>query len=569
MSFPLPPEQTSMEVDTDAPAPATQPTPQRATQPVLQRPQPSVSTRRSAVARLPEQLNPLVFQIVTEQADIMRSNYKMVRAVNEGKTPEKPKDPNKRKIHDAFEDIEASLREAKRIRKLEKEVKGDAVEGLLASKLSEKGKKEGVLPAVKKLTDATLVKPYGQQMGSASTQTGDVHAINPGSKVGSGTLQLLGHLAGLFMKQTSDLEYQAVLVNGRILVCSNATTAITSFTGQSLQQLATLAVQTRVSLDAKSKKVRPYLIGSVMEALKIPRTSTAKPNDIQSDGTTMLAEFEFGHHVDHDSRKSLLSLLTILQHHALNNVAMKGPMSVEAASTCIEDDNYANSVILVKPMNEGAGWHAEQSLMMVLIQAGWVGGASVAGTKLPCLVCWHTLNLLPQFGHPVTLVQKPGLLWTNNTIKGLTYVAKALGVQNATDLQARFVRSQAYTEEEFRQYLVAVIEQADFAVTVRAGGGLKSKGLRQNQSQKSFYLAQTEQGVLSGSPYPENVPGSPGGYYNTPPNSPGLQEDNAAWAQHKMDVEEYDKKVAEQKAAEQKAAEQKAAAKEKKPSTDS
>lgn len=552
--------------------PASQPT--QANQPPLTSPvKPAVKVRqrRSAILNLRKPLHPAISGILQAQATTLVSNIKLVRAADEktNKTPlTNPNQDSSRKIALGMLD---SFTQVKRRRLTEATLKGAAPSKTnKKSTMTETGDR-GVRVEMKEfVTDngkREFGTPWGQQGGAASTRPGEVTAIEPGFKSGDNTLQMLGHLAGLFMRTKSDLEYQALLVNDRIFVACNKEVNIASFKGMTLKGLIDDAAKNPVPLDRSSREVRPYLIAAVAAALSLDENSkTSSLTRVQEDGVAMLTEHEASHHADYASRGSIQSLLNLVQRQTLEPRQLVGPVDIQSAAVYLEADAYRDAVILVEPSHK-QGWHAEQTLAMVLVQALWFGPSFVAGTKLPCLACWHTLNLLPLRNYGLTLVQQPGLYWSTETLKGLTLVAKALKFQSVAELKQAFILSQQHTYDAFHQFVTALEEQDDLQVTVPKkgdGGGLAALGLTQAQSQRSFYYPQINPNPvqITGAPYPDNVPGSPRGTYGTPLHDPIADKEDAEMAEYDSglaeylkQVEEYEKAVEAQKEAEKKAAE--------------
>lgn len=531
------------------PAAPTQ-TPQTVTQPQLVPPVKPVSTRRVLTANLDDELNPQVAKLVNERADVMVTNYKLVRtaepAIRLAELPVPAKEANRSTAVQVYENLERVRAERVKDTQLLGAVRASS------DVLIIRGKGQSVAQTFKEITtddnQRTLVEALGMRRGMVSTIPGEVRAINPGFKVGSQALQLLGHLSQAFLNKVNDMEYQAMLVNDRVFVAANEQTAIASFAGMHLRDL--LAEGTRnIILDTDPKaKVRAYKIGALCEALKLDKASTAQLTRVQEDGAKMLAEYALGYHIDHTARKPLRSLLNILRHQAVNGPAMLGPFTPDVARDYVADPKYKNKVILVKtPVLKG--WHAEQALVYTMILANWTAGAFVAGSKLPCFGCWLTLNLLPQRGYPLSFTKKPGYIW-GTTMSGLTAVAKRLGVASTAEVKLLCQNAYGYTEDRFLQYMTAIEPLDDLTVVVVKGQmGESVSGLTQAMSQGSFYLAQKAPVTTSiaGTPYPDEPPGSPFGYYESPPNSPGRVHDEAELA-------DYDGKVKEFTSAQEKAA---------------
>lgn len=507
-----------------------------------------VSKRRSAVANLATPLHSAVTAIVQTQATTIISNVKLVRAADEKTNNTTLSNPKKDKSRRAATDMQRSFKEVKRRREVESTVQNKGPGGTSTSTLPETGAK-GVRPWMATFVsndgNRTLDAPFGPRQGFGSTNPNEVQAINPGFKSGDNALQMLGHLAGLFMRANSDLEYQCLLVNNRIFVAANDEAKISSFRDNKLTALFDDAAKKEVAYTADSWELRPYLIAAVAAALTKDPKSDATLTPLQKRGAEMLAEYEASHHLDHDVRAGIRSVFNVVQNQALTPRAMVGPISIGTAAAVLGKPEFEYEIILVEPSHKH-GWHAEQTLAMVLLKAGWKYGALVAGTKLPCLACWHTLNLLPLHEYRLTLVQKPGLYWSTETLKGLTHVAKTLGIKNVADLEKAFGLTQQHTNDAFTQYMTALREQASLDIdTTRRG--LAKHGLTQDQSQRSFHYPNVDPNpvLITGAPYPDQVPSSPRGTYDTPPTSPQANAEDVEMAEYTEKEAEYQKKMEE------------------------
>jgi hypothetical protein len=524
-----------------------------------------VFTRRVLTANLDGELNPQVTKIVTDRAGVMVGNYKLVLAAEPAvrlmELPSAEKEANRSAAVGIYETLEAVRQERVKDTQLKGDVRapskaliikgaGQSVEQTFKDLTADKDEKTGK-------NKRGLVAALGGRRGKVSTVPGEVRAINPGFKVGSQTLQLLGHLSQAFMNKVDDMEYQAVLVNDRIFVAANKQTAIGSFASKSLRDLLAEGARRPVPDHDTKARVRAYKIGALCEALKLDKASTATLTPVQEDGAKMLAEYALGHHIDHAARKPLRSLLNVLKHQAVNGPAMLGPFVPGEAREYVTDPRYKHQVILVKtPIL--TGFHAEQALVHTLVLAGWRTGAFVAGTKIPCFGCWLTLNLLPQRGYPLTFTQKPGYIWDTTISAGMTAVANSLGVESKTDLTKLCQNAYGYTNDKFRQFMTALGPMDDLEVEVVPGQmGEAVSGLTQARSQGSFYLAHEApvSSSIAGAPYPDTVPSSPVYTYDTPPGSPGGLRDDAA-------TKDYEKKLAEFRTAKEKQEKEAAAAKE-------
>jgi hypothetical protein len=473
------------------------------------------ANRRSAVAHLSRKLHPDVLKVIQERAKIMVGNYKRIKEVAVTDQTTRLTSADKERMRQLALELHSGLVEAKELREKVDALRGPKLTG--KSGLTIDGKNENVTKAFKEhTTDGGNRAQVGDNnyTGTASTTLGDVLALNPGYKVGEQTLQILGHLSQLFMNKLTDLEYQSMLVNGRIFIAANAQAKIEAFRDKILQDFLDDAAQTIIADSAESKQVRPYKIGSVSAALKLDPSSKDPLTQQQIDGAQTLAEYEFGHHIDAKARPGLQSVLNVLQHQASNKLKVIGPFAPKEAATYIKKPGYENAVILVHSLTAG-GWHAEQSLSLMLIEAKWSSGAIVGGTKLPCFACWLTLNLMNQCGFPVESVQKPGFIWETNTIPGLTWVAKALHVTRVSELLDFFDATKTLTEDQFQQFMTALTKQDDLEIdwANETLGTLKQRQMTQAQSKRSGYFGNKKLEPLNVAPYPEKEPLSPTQYY--------------------------------------------------------
>lgn len=549
--------QQQPKTPTQTPPTGTTPTTTSAPQQkALVEPVPPVFVRRILTAKLDSALNPKVTQIVTDREKVMVGNYKLVlfaeKTLRQTALPAPAKEANRNVAVQVYKTL-------KRVRdERNKELTG-AVHppNKRGTGLTTNGKSQNVTMAFKEITSDTnkrlLVEVYGCRKGKASTKPGDVLAINPGFKVGNQTLQLLGHLSQVFFNRVEDMEVQAMLVNDRILVAANDQKAIASFKGQRLRDLLAADAKNRVSDIEPKAKVRPYKIGALCEALKLDLNSIANLTPVQEDGAKILAEYALGHHIDHAARAPLRSVINVLKYQAVEGPPMLGPFVPTAAHHYLTDPKYKHQVILVQtPVL--TGWHAEQALAYTMILAKWRKGAFVAGTKLPCFGCWLTLNLLPQRGYPLTFTQKPGYIWDTTIAVGMTVVGNALGIATTADLRTLCGNAKVHTDNRFVQFMTALSALDDLKVNVVKGAMPKS--VTQSLSQYSCYIAK-EVPVptsIAGGSYPDNPPYSPPGTYNSPPSSPGYQEDLVVQADYDKKVKEHNEAKAKKEQEEKEAA---------------
>ncbi|HEY3869613.1 MAG TPA: hypothetical protein VGM10_14725 [Actinocrinis sp.] len=473
--------------------------------------------RRSAVAHLSKPLHPEVLKVIQDKAKIMIGNYKRMKAVKATDRTTKLPDAEKEKMRQLAFQLHTGLTGARELREKVDDMRGPLLDG--ESALTIDGKQESVTVGFKQHTTVNNTRNQvgdNNYTGTASDRLGDVQALNPGYKIGEQTLQILGHLSQLFMNRVTDLEYQSMLVNGRIFIAANAQAKIEKFRDVILQDFLTEAAKTIVADGAPSKDVRPYKIGSVSAALKLDPTSKVPLTQQEIDGAATLAEYEFGHHVDPGARPGLQSVLNVLQHQARTKLKVIGPFPPAEAAGYIDQDGYENTVILVHSLNS-TGWHAEQSLSLMLTEVGWTDRAIVGGTKLPCFTCWLTLNLMNQRGYTVECVQTPGFIWETNTLPGLTRVAKELGVETLEDLLDYFDLTKTLTGNQFQQFMTALKEQRNLSIdwANETLGTLKKKGMTQAQSKKSGYFGKAKQVPLDQAPFPAKEPFSPPQYYKS------------------------------------------------------
>ncbi len=306
------------------------------------------SKRRNLTARLRRPLNPQVLDLIQTNADIAVTNLLITRAVATiaaGGSPDAATEENKVLALA----INRYLKENKAAKEKIQANRGAPLTG--KSKLTDKGSKD---KSTRQATECfiesggrTMTQPYGPFGGAVTTTTGEVTAINPGLKVGAQTLQLLGHIAQLYMNRNSDMEYQVMFVNNRLLVASNKQEKIGSFAGVSLQTLMAGAAVKPVTLtkedmtkDTSSGAARAYMIGAVSEAFRADPASKVPLTQQQRDGSAMLQEYQVGYHIEHGARLTLGGLVNLIQHHSLNDLPMHGPFIPEKAAGLITDPSY-------------------------------------------------------------------------------------------------------------------------------------------------------------------------------------------------------------------------------------
>jgi hypothetical protein len=110
--------------------------------------------------------------------------------------------------------------------------------------------------------------------------------------------------------------------------------------------------------------------------------------------------------------------------------------------------------------------------------------------------------------------------------RGLTAVAKELRIGDITELWNKFVKTNDLQPggEKFVQYLTALRRETPLIIDVPLeGGGLASLGYTQDISGLHVDFMESSDDAPLGSPFP-GPPGSPPGFWETPPGSPRRQK---------------------------------------------
>ncbi len=395
-----------------------------------------------------------------------------------------------------------------------------------------------------------VARPYGQQKGGALRERGHVLALNPVIKIGSQTEQLLGRVSQLFMRAASDMEYETMLVNQRWFVSANNTANVEKVSALFLQDMLTEAAKGIVDDNADSPELRAYSIGALASALGTIDPGAALSKQ-QQRGAELLSELSVGHHVDADVRKELRDALKILQAQVRSRMKVHGPLSPDEAAAALKDDKLKNHVIAVLPPDDDS--HAEQYLALTLVKAGYTGRAVISGTKNPCSCCWLTLTLVLQHDYDLKFNNTAGLYWPKSA-RGVKLVAEALGVTDISYLMEYFQKANKLTNDEdrFLQHLTA-LREVDLIVDIpKSGGGLKDKGLTQDQSARSVYMVDNPS--FSKDKLPDDFvayPGSPVYSYNSP-----RREDDSEVERDEMLIDRFPKQREDWEAQSKKADEQ-------------
>lgn len=351
-------------------------------------------------------------------------------------------------------------------------------------------------------------------------------AAYPEVKIGEQTRQYLTNLSHLLFAKVKTMEVEAMLVNDRILVSTNETATVASLAGLRLDTLLEDAAKA-VMADNPALR-RQYKIGVMGQALVAAQAD--KPlTTAQLAGVKELAEAEAGFRADHATRVNLESFLRVLKSHVQNAISVQGPFTIDAAAEHLKDPEYKHKVLAVKAL-EGGKSHAEQHLILALIKSEYRGKAVVAGTKIPCAMCWLSLALAHQNNWDIEFNNQAGGYWDTTVVRGLAAVAEALNIVDITDLWNMFVRTNKIQPEskQFIQYLTSLREGTQLTIRVpKSGGGLKAQGLTQNISGLHRDFIETTPDSPLGSPF-EEPPPSPPGYWGTPPTSPSRKEAEAA-----------------------------------------
>jgi hypothetical protein len=401
---------------------------------------------------------------------------------------------------------------------------------------------KGKVAAPKKVTQAAVheksvelvrgkagtARPFSQQRGAFNLNESGVLPINPSVQIGAQTRQYLTHVSELFFAKVSTMEVEGMLVNHRLLVSANETSTVTKIAELKLGDLLAEAAKdpsAEIEVVADAHKSRRYRIGVMGEALKL--IDEGELTETQLKGVEVLAEAQAGFHLDYDARLMLESFVKTLQAQVRTITQVRGPFSIEEAAEKINDKAFIHTVIAVNAL-EGGKSHAEQHLALAYLKSQNPGPAVVAGTKIPCAVCWLSLVLIHLADRKLEFNNTPGGLWDTTVFRGLTAIAAELKIVDVTQLWASFV--QAYNilpgGDQFVQYLTALHEQTALTVTIpKKGGGLKAKGYTQDISGLSREFIEGRPQSPLGSPFRE-VPGSPPpGSYGTPTHSDDETED--------------------------------------------
>jgi hypothetical protein len=367
-----------------------------------------------------------------------------------------------------------------------------------------------------------IARPFGHQKGGFNRNESGVRAILPSVQIGEQTRQYLTHVSELFFARVSTMEVEGMLVNDRLLVSANETATVTKIAQLRLGDLLAEAAEdpsAEIEVIADAHKTRRYRIGVMGEALKLVEQGS-KPTEAQRKGVEVLAEAQTGFHVDYDARPMLESFVRTLQTQVRTITKVRGPYSIEDAAEKIKDPEFKHSVIAVKAL-EGGKSHAEQHLALAYVKSKTSERAAVAGTKIPCAVCWLTLALVHKAGRNLDFNNTPGGLWDSTVYRGLSAVANELKITDATQLWESFVESYQtlLDEDTFVQYLTALRKGTELIVTIpKKGGGLKGLGYTQDISGlHREFIGERPQSPL-GESFPE-TPLSPRGSYGTPPHS--------------------------------------------------
>jgi hypothetical protein len=102
------------------------------------------------------------------------------------------------------------------------------------------------------------------------------------------------------------------------------------------------------------------------------------------------------------------------------------------ASGMIGGDEMEGKIVFIRSGFEEL--HAEQKLVLTLLQAGWTGAAQIAGKKRPCTSCFLSLSIAKDKKLPHLAFQtRPGGYWKTAN-PGLTRIANAAGVRDKDEL---------------------------------------------------------------------------------------------------------------------------------------
>jgi hypothetical protein len=253
-------------------------------------------------------------------------------------------------------------------------------------------------------------------------------ASGRGPKSDTRDLQLLNQISQAminFVVNTQEVE--AMAVNGRIIVSANEKATIQKIGQAKLDEI----LKAEAEDDFQQKKDK---ISSVGAALTV---GDGDLSDLERTGIDRLSRMETDSHFSEDQASGVKSVLETLAATLGKRLEIVNGGSPETVAGMITDVAYQGRIITIDANTkmvkvkgkdkEASCTHAEQNLVYALVLAGYGGGASIAGGKRPCTVCWLSLQLASSKGYKIRFNSHPGGYWSSTTLEGLRLIAEALG----------------------------------------------------------------------------------------------------------------------------------------------
>jgi hypothetical protein len=330
----------------------------------------------------------------------------------------------------------------------------------------------------------------------------DKLTISPGRyKWDDRARQLLGQLSTLLFQAVAKAdEVEAMVVENRVLVSANLQQPLVDLCELELTKILTGRSEVVTELKGQISAQRVANLKATAAALQMTGAEDEEMTEEQGRGVETLAQMgmDIAAMEDDEEADDVQAILAAMRL-SLEPVPGGSP---EAAADLIHDPEMAGRIITVDGFEktgkdakgedvQQACSHAEQNLVLALVNSGVQTGAQVAGKKRPCTVCWLSLMLVDENGYGVKHGINPGGLWVNTTDEGLHLIAKALGY-GKTEL-IEWIKSKL--GPDFRQSVTA---EPDYTYKVATDGsrveevgnaeGLGGKGLRTDISEGSQEL---------------------------------------------------------------------------------
>ncbi|HEV3471120.1 MAG TPA: hypothetical protein VG148_17485, partial [Pyrinomonadaceae bacterium] len=225
--------------------------------------------------------------------------------------------------------------------------------------------------------------------------------------------QILRHISSqLFhytrenLKQNKEQEFQAMSVNGRILVAANEDGSISALVADLKQKAEEFAAK---SVDVETPPLHPLI-----EILQTPYVNDQRT---KTNSWKMRQVFTGGRSFPGFSAvETLLQIVRQTDFYEIISAANAGQ-----CARAITGETSKEKIILVT----GGKLHAEQKLLLALYRSGATDAAEIFGKKRPCTGCFLTLLFAWQKLHmPITFNTHPGGYW-GTAREGLMQLFKA------------------------------------------------------------------------------------------------------------------------------------------------